>query len=160
VDRGVHQIVWGAEVRRVGVPRPLSWCVMGSAAHGEWQGGRADRLKRLFDAHQAVEGGGAPGRRWKTEQINWALTLILSAEFQGFARDLHIEAGEVFAREAAGGNAKLETILHARMTQNLDLDRGNAHPGSLGVTTRGLVLICGRIWTAPLRPASPDGTPR
>jgi len=50
----------------------------------------------------------------------------------GVRSDLHIEAGEVFAREAAGGNAKLETILHARMTQNLDLDRGNAHPGSLG----------------------------
>ena len=30
----------------------------------------------------------AAGRRWQTEQLNWALILRLAAEFQGFARDL------------------------------------------------------------------------
>jgi hypothetical protein len=103
-----------------------------SAAHSEWQGARARRLRRLFDAHKAAEGLGARGRRWKTEQINWALALLLAAEFQGFARDLHDEAGATFAREASNGNATLESILKARMTQNRQLDKGNANPGNLG----------------------------
>jgi len=103
-----------------------------SAAHSEWQGSRAKRLQRLFDAHAAAEGSGAPGRRWRTEQINWSLALLLAAEFQGFARDLHDEAGYSFAVFAAQGNQTLETILKARMTQNRQLDRGNANPGNLG----------------------------
>ena len=89
-------------------------------------------MQRLFDAHKAAEGSGAPGRRWRTEQINWALALLLAAEFQGFARDLHDEAGATFALEGGIGNSTLESILKARVTQNRQLDRGNANPGNLG----------------------------
>jgi hypothetical protein len=111
-----------------------------SAAHGEWQGARSRRLDRLLDAHKAAEGAGAPGRRWRTEQINWSLALLLAAEFQGYARDLHNEAGNSFAILAAQGNPTLETILKTRMTQNRQLDRGNANPGNLGTDFKILGL--------------------
>jgi hypothetical protein len=94
----------------------------------------------LLDAHKAAEGAGAPGRRWRTEQINWSLALLLAAEFQGYARDLHNEAGNSFAILAAQGNPTLETILKTRMTQNRQLDRGNANPGNLGTDFKILGL--------------------
>lgn len=100
-------------------------------AYRDWQGARADRLQQLFDAHQAVGGSGA-GRRWRTEQINWSLVLLLAAEFQGYSRDLHNEAGEVFAKLIANGNPKLEQNQRIRLTQGRQLDKGNANPGNLG----------------------------
>jgi hypothetical protein len=103
---------------------------MTSGAYKAWQQERARRLQGLFDAHTAV-GGANSGRRWKTEQINWAVVLLLAAEFQGYARDLHNEAAEVFATEAASGNQDLEAIIRTRLTQNRQLDRGNAQPASL-----------------------------
>jgi hypothetical protein len=102
-----------------------------SGAYEVWKQERARRLQGLFDAHTAV-GGTNSGRRWKTEQINWALVLLLAAEFQGYARDLHNETAGVFATEAAGGNRDLEDSLKTRLTQNRQLDRGNAQPASLG----------------------------
>jgi hypothetical protein len=104
---------------------------MTSGAYKAWQQERARRLQGLFDAHTAV-GGANSGRRWKTEQINWALVLLLAGEFQGYARHLHEEAAEVFAAEAANGSRDLEAIIKAQLTQNRRLDRGNAQPGSLG----------------------------
>ncbi|MEX1008549.1 MAG: hypothetical protein WD271_11970 [Acidimicrobiia bacterium] len=104
---------------------------MPSTALTRYETDRRQRLDELLAAHRLV-GGTGRGRRWRTQQLNNSLVLRLAAEFQGFARDLHDLAGDTFASWAAGGNTKLETVLRARLSEARQLDRGNAHPGSLG----------------------------
>jgi hypothetical protein len=58
--------------------------------------------------------------------------LRLATEFQGFARDVHDIASETFAAWSAAGNPALESTIRLRMTEERQLDRGNAQPGSLG----------------------------
>jgi hypothetical protein len=77
-------------------------------------------------------GGSGPGRRWRTEQLNWALVLRLAAEFQGFARDLHDLAVDEFVAVSARGDPALTGVLRALATRGRALDRGNAHPSALG----------------------------
>jgi hypothetical protein len=102
-----------------------------SAALTTWRTVRSHRIDELLSAHAAV-GGQGPGRRWRTSQLNNALTLLLAAEFQGFARDLHDVVSSTFALWAAGGNARLEEVIRARLREGRQLDRGNAQPASLG----------------------------
>jgi hypothetical protein len=96
-----------------------------------WRGERAARLDELFAAHRRVGGAGA-GRRTDTEQINWALVLRLSAEFQGFVRDLHTVGAELFAAWTAPNDPRLATLVANLLTQGLTLDRGNPTPGAIG----------------------------
>lgn len=88
-------------------------------------------IDELLAAHATV-GGTGRGRRWRTAQLNRSLVLVLAAEFQGFARELHDAAVQTFARWSAGGNEALERVLEVRLTEGRQLDRGNAQPGSLG----------------------------
>ena len=104
---------------------------MGSTSLVKWRGVRQRRIRELLDAHTRIGGSGA-GRRWQTEQLNWALVLRIAAEFQGFARDLHDQGADYFVTRAAGGNASLASVLNSRLMDNRDLTRGNAHPGALG----------------------------
>src|SRR4051812_45133642 len=100
---------------------------MPSPALIDWQLGRSRVLDELLDAHQAV-GGPGPGRRWTTEQINWALIVRLAAEFQGFCRDLHDLGVDTFCAWAAPTNNRLQGILRVHVTRDRYLDRGNATP--------------------------------
>lgn len=103
---------------------------MSSVALERWHRERAARLHELVAAQQRLDGAGAePGVA--TQQLNWALVLLLSAEFQGFARDLHALGAETFASWAACGNAQLESILGPLLVRRLQIDRGNATPDSL-----------------------------
>jgi len=77
-------------------------------------------------------GGPAPGRRWRTAVLNEALVLRLAAEFQGFARDLHDLACDLFALWTAPLNPAVERVVRASLAEGRELDRGNAHPGSIG----------------------------
>jgi len=77
-------------------------------------------------------GGSGRGRRWRTVALNEALVLRLAAEFQGFARDLHDLGCRQFAAWASPGSRPLENVIHSRLSEARDLDRGNAHPGSIG----------------------------
>ena len=77
-------------------------------------------------------GGTAPGRRWATTELNHALVLRLASEFQGFARELHNEAVTTLTAFAAGGRSDLMESLGRPYEVARHLDRGNAHPGSLG----------------------------
>jgi hypothetical protein len=61
---------------------------MSSVALREWQGTRSVQLDELDAAHGAV-GGTGPGRRYATRQLNHAYTVVLAAQFQGAARQLH-----------------------------------------------------------------------
>ncbi len=64
--------------------------------------------------------------------MNEALVLRLAAEFQGFASDLHDAACDVFAAWTVQGNPAVEHVVRSRLREGRDLDRGNAHPGSIG----------------------------
>ena len=117
---------------------------MPSAALIEWRTTRAIRLDDLLGIHATLSGPG-PGRRWRTEQINWSTTLRLAGEFQGFARDLHTISVDVFADLASAGNGALRDVVSTALTLNRQLDRGNAQPSSLGADFGRLGL---EFWTA------------
>jgi hypothetical protein len=102
-----------------------------SSAYSTWLKDRLSHLDELVAAHRLV-GGAGRGRRWRTAALNEALVLRLAAEFQGFARDLHDLGCRQFASWAASNNQALENVLHTRLSEARDLDRGNAHPGSIG----------------------------
>ncbi|MGH3279531.1 MAG: hypothetical protein ACRDNW_10385 [Trebonia sp.] len=117
---------------------------MSSGSLSTWNSARTERIKRLRAAHQALAGTG-PGRRWVTEELNQALILRLASEFQGFARNLHDEAGVFVAGRLAPGNPRLQNVLRLPYTVSRKLNQGNADPGTLGndFGLFGLVL-----WTA------------
>jgi hypothetical protein len=77
--------------------------------------------------------------------VNWALTLRLAGEFQGYARDLHDLAVDHFVVHGAGANVALRSTLRNLLTKNRLLDKGNAHPGSLGDDFQRLGLA---LWPA------------
>src|ERR687891_118242 len=68
----------------------LTMVDMPSTALREWTNVRLERLDEIENAHRSV-GGIGPGRRYATQQINQAYAVLLSAQFQGFCRDLHSE---------------------------------------------------------------------
>jgi hypothetical protein len=109
----------------------LMYGSVSSMALTSWRSDRQQRLDELLAAHQTV-GGTGPGRRWRTRELNWALTLRLAGEFQGFARHLHDLAVDYFVDIVSGGNVQLAEVLEQRTKTNRKLDRGNAQPGSLG----------------------------
>jgi hypothetical protein len=121
-----------------------------STARLAWFGNRQARIDQLLEAHRTI-GGSGPGRRWRTEQLNWALTLRLAGEFQGFARELHDVAVDHIVAVVAGGNTGLANVLRAGMTARRQLDRGNASPGTLEEDYRRLGLD---LWP-DLQAASP-----
>jgi hypothetical protein len=92
------------------------------------------------------------GRQWRTGQINLAMLVRLTSEFQGFARDLHDEASGVLAVAIADGDPVRESILRAAFTRERTLDRGNPHPAGLG---KDFLAIGMELWP-DLTAASPD----
>jgi hypothetical protein len=104
---------------------------MASLALASWHEERRSHLDNLLDAHKLV-GGPAPGRRRRTAALNDALILRLAAEFQGFARDLHDQASDVFASWITPSNPTVQQLIRSRLVEGRDLERGNAHPGSIG----------------------------
>jgi hypothetical protein len=104
---------------------------MASAALASWRGARRARIEQLKSAHDAVRVPG-PGRKWNTEQLNRALVLVVMSEFQGFARDLHDLAVDVFVTRAADGNQPLGAVIRGHLTSDRKLSKGNANPGALG----------------------------
>src|SRR5205809_371368 len=103
---------------------------MPSISYRQWRTVRAAALDEIVLAHGAVRGA-APGRRPSTQQINRAYVILLAAEFQGFCRDLHSECVDHILDVLAAPPA-LRTLMQVEFTRGRQLDRGNAHPGSLG----------------------------
>lgn len=77
--------------------------------------------------------------------VNAALVIRLAAEFQGFVRDLHDEASVVFAAWTASGNTVAQKVIGDVLMTGRDIDRGNAHPGSITRDFRRLGLD---VWEA------------
>ena len=95
-----------------------------------WLTVRLDRIEQLIGDHQRIEGGESRGRRWRTGQYNRLLDLSLAAEFQGFARDLHDEAVELFAERFAFGRPEVETIVKNALRVGRQLDSPTEFPWS------------------------------
>jgi hypothetical protein len=117
---------------------------MASNALVEWRTVRSVRIDRLMQAHVLVGGVGS-GRRWATDEINHALVLRLTSEFQGFCRALHDEAIVAIMDAVAMGDASLRDALRKVYTAARRLDRGNAEPGGLG---SDFSLFNMRLWEA------------
>lgn len=117
---------------------------MSSSAYQEWAGSRRSRIDQLLSAHATV-GGSGPGRRWRTEQLNWAITMRLAGEFQGYARELHDLAIDCYVKQIDIVNPALGSIVRIDMSRGRLLDRGNARPGSLGTDFSRLGLL---LWPA------------
>ena len=102
---------------------------MPSRSLQEWHTTRTAKLDEIEAAHRSI-GGIARGRRYATEQINHAYTVLLASQFQGFCRDLHSECVDyiVWAITPVG----LKAGLHSEFHLNRSLDRGNANPGAIG----------------------------
>ena len=108
---------------------------MPSRAFLKWSTVGQSALNEIESAHRAV-GGSAPGRRYATQQINQALAVMLSSQFQAFCRDLHTEAADHFVAhldsDASASSQAIRDIIHGRLVENRRLDRGNPNPGNLG----------------------------
>jgi hypothetical protein len=75
-------------------------------------------------------GGSARGRRHATLQINYSYALLLSANFQGFCRDLHTEAALYLADRLMPTSLRHVWIKSFVLSRRLDT--GNPNPGNLG----------------------------
>jgi hypothetical protein len=93
-------------------------------------------------AHRSV-GGSGPGRRTATQQLNQAYAVLLSAQFQGFCRDLHSECvrhlEHVTSPSSLGRVLGQEFLIHRR------LDQGNPNAGNIGADFNRLGI---RFWPA------------
>lgn len=104
---------------------------MTSAALVDWSTTRATRLDNLLAAHRAL-GGGTPGRKWLTVEINHSLIVRLASEFQGFCRDLHDEAIAAVLREKFPYDYAMGPLVRALLENSRKLDSGNASWGNVG----------------------------
>lgn len=101
---------------------------MPSQSLDRWKRQRVAALDEIAGAHVSV-GGSRRGRRHATQQINYAYATILSAQFQGFRRDLHSESIDHLV---AAIQPFLQDVLRVEFLYNRTLDRGNPHPGAIG----------------------------
>jgi hypothetical protein len=69
----------------------------------------------------------------------------LAGEFQGFARELHDLAIELYVQQIDAVNPRLGRIVRIDMSRGRNLDRGNAQPGNLGSDFARLGLL---LWPA------------
>lgn len=102
---------------------------MPSLAFQHWATVRVAALDEIENAHQSV-GGTGPGRRTATQQINQAYAVLLSAQFQAFCRDLHVETADHLVATIA--DLDLRVLFHVSLLSNRKLDRGNPNVGNIG----------------------------
>jgi hypothetical protein len=93
-----------------------------------WNGVTIEALDEIENAHLMV-GGTERGRRYATQQINYAYAALLSSHFQGFCRDLH---SECIDHMVAVVPLRLQALLRVEFIWNRSLDKGNPHPGAIG----------------------------
>jgi hypothetical protein len=101
---------------------------MASRALEEWQVDASAAFDEIENAHRAV-GGVKPGRRFLTQQLNYAYTTLLAARFQGFVRALHTQTVDAIADGAH--NAAYRRLLRESLAWGRALDRHNAQPNSI-----------------------------
>ena len=102
---------------------------MPSSSLHRWFVERAATLADIENAHRSVRGSG-PGARAAAQQINQAYAVLLSAQFQGFCRDLHSECAVYLV--AAVADPDLREMLCDNLLFGRRIDRGNPNPGNIG----------------------------
>jgi hypothetical protein len=117
---------------------------MPSVSYRDWVSVRAAALDEIENAHRAV-GGTGPGRRYATQQLNYAYAMLLSSQFQGFCRDLHSEC--IAHVVGSVTPAALRTTLADEFRVHRRLDRGNPNPSNLGADFNRLGID---FWVAVL----------
>ncbi|QDU60563.1 hypothetical protein Pan216_14090 [Planctomycetes bacterium Pan216] len=112
---------------------------MSSNALSVWIQSRAERLDFMEELHWRV-GGGGRGRRFTTEQVNHTYVVVLSAEFQGFCRDLHDECSDHWV--AAIPSQPVRLAVRDLCVRGRRLQHGNPNPSNVGSDFNrfGLVL--------------------
>jgi hypothetical protein len=116
---------------------------MTSNALTKWQIDRAVRLDRLEVTHASVPA------RTLADGLNRALVLQLTAEFQGFARDLHDETARSLVTALAPGDPPGQDMLIVPYTTGRRLNRGNADPTTLNQDFGLFGCACGTTCEAP-----------
>ena len=101
---------------------------MPSESLRRWNDVGVHALNEIEGAHESV-GGSERGRRYATQQINYAYTAILSSQFQAYCRDLHSESIDYLVTVVP---IALQDALKVEFLLNRTLDRGNPHPGGVG----------------------------
>jgi hypothetical protein len=114
---------------------------MASKSLMDWRTDAWAAFDEIENAHRAV-GGAKPGRRFLTQQLNYAYTMLLAARFQGFVRALQIQTAEAIALGAH--NAIYTQLLRENLTSNRTLERHNAQPNSIAADFARFGLD---IWT-------------
>ena len=103
-----------------------------------WRTTRSQELDEILDAHRSI-GGNGRGRRFATQQVNYAYAVLLSSQFQGFCRDLHSESVSYLVQNIAPPT--LKTSCRNILIQGRKLDRGNPNPGNIGSDFNPLGLV-------------------
>lgn len=99
-----------------------------STSRQNWESEAKAAFEEIENAHEAV-GGTKPGRRFVTQQLNYAYVVLLAARFQGFARSLHTQTADVIA--AGAHSPSYRVILLESLTHNRALDKQNAQPNAI-----------------------------
>jgi hypothetical protein len=102
---------------------------MPSRALHFWLRDRSRALDEIEQAHRSV-GGAGPCRRYATQQINHAYAVLLSAQFQGFCRDLHDDCAAHLVQ--SGTMASLRVAFEGALVWGRKLNTGNPNPGNIG----------------------------
>lgn len=102
---------------------------MPSLSLEKWLAERAITLDDLEKAHRMVRGSGS-GARAIILQINQAYVVLLSAQFQGFCRDLLSECADYLVVPVA--DIDLREMLRDNLLFGSKIDRGNPNAGNLG----------------------------
>lgn len=101
-----------------------------------------DHFERAFAAARIV----GPGSKAVAQQLVQSYVLALSAQFQGFCRDLHREAVQRLASLIP--LAPLADVVRGELILGLRLNAGNPNPGNLGADFGRLGLS---LWDALAR---------
>jgi len=110
---------------------------MPSRSLGTWNTVRVSALDEIEDAHRSV-GGTGRGRRYATQQINYAYAVLLSSQFQGYCRDLHSECILHLVRGITP--LPMQSVVQEGFVFRLALDRGNPNPGNIAADFNRLGL--------------------
>jgi hypothetical protein len=102
---------------------------MDSEALKTWKDSRIRELNQLAAIHNKI-GGPKAGRRYATEQLNHAYLVAVSAQFQGYCRDLHTEATFGFVDHLKTSRA-FARILTRTLTKNRKLAQKNPSQGAI-----------------------------
>ncbi len=110
---------------------------MPSRSRQDWADVRARSLNGLLAAHRSL-GGTGRGRRFATQQVNYAYAVLLSSQFQGFCRDLHSESVEYLTQGIHP--VALRSSCSDAYKRSRRLDHGNPNPGNIGADFDALGL--------------------